>query len=95
MNFYLIGYEDDTKKYFKALTENFKFLKKIDTDFKNIKKDLQIKKPALAITLSLDYLGRLEDFWERVTNFIYEETGKIIHFLLKKTYKINKLFILY
>lgn len=78
INVYLIGFEGDTNKYFQLLTENFRFLKKIDTNFKNVENDIKIENPSLAITLSLDYLGRLQDQWGRITEYIYKETGKII-----------------
>ena len=61
--------------YFKLMKDNFKFLKEIDTNFKKFKQDIIIEKPSLAITLSLDYLGRPPDNWSEVTNFIYEQSG--------------------
>ena len=92
INFYLIGYKDDTEAYFKIMKEKFNFLKEINTNFKNLKNDIlsnviSFEKPCLAITLSLDYLGRAPDKWSEITNFIYEKSGNNNIFLFLKNFQ--------
>lgn len=60
--------------------EKFSFIKEIDTLFQDLKlkiesEIIEIKKPCLAITFSPDYLGRTEDYWAKLTETIYNETG--------------------
>ena len=72
LNFFLIGFRLDFEGYFSVLLENFKFLKPINSEFKDVNDFKTIKKPCLAITLSLDYSGRgATDIWGKLTENIY------------------------
>ena len=79
INFYIIGLKTDMKKYFELLKENFKFIKEIETDYRDLKEKLNSQKlirPCLAITFSPEYAaGRINQDWEQITKLIMEQTG--------------------
>ena len=95
INVYLIGYKADTEAYFSALIEKFPFLKMINTNFRDIERDvnsdvMKIENPSLAITLSMDFNNRLPDYFGKSTQFLLDYTG---HYYRSKVYIFK--FIIY
>lgn len=75
LNIYLLGFKADTQTCFSAFDEErFKFIKALDLNL-TYPLNLEIQNPSLAISFSLDYLGRPPDQYSKNTEQILKWTG--------------------